>query len=72
MTGGVPPLLDDHVLLLPDLCPGLEELTLEIKRSRGDVAEVARYRALGRLTRLRRLKLTPDAAPPSIIPDDII
>lgn len=71
-TPGGPPLLQDHVLQLPVMCPALEELTIEIKRSRGDAAEVARYRALGRLPRLRRLKLSLDAVPPAIIPDDIV
>ncbi|CAN8104854.1 unnamed protein product [Discula destructiva] len=66
------PLLEDHVLHLADMCPALQELTIEIKRSRGDAAEVARYRALGRLPRLRRLTLNLDAAPPCIIPDDIV
>lgn len=60
------PLLQDHVLQLADMFPALEDLTIEVKRSRGDAAEVARYRALGRLLRLRRLKLTLDAAPPAI------
>lgn len=69
---GSPPLPEDHVLQLADMCPELEDLTIEIKRSRGDAAEVARYRALGRLPRLRRLKLILDAAPPPIIPDDIV
>lgn len=66
------PLLQDHVLQLADMFPALEDLRIEIKRSRGDAAEVARYRALGRLPRLRRLKLILDAAPPPIIPDDIV
>lgn len=66
---GGPPLLDEHVLQLDELCPDLEDLTIEIKRSRGDAAEVARYRALGRLPRLRRLTLSLDAAPPGIIYD---
>lgn len=69
---GGPPLLDDHVLQLAVMCPDIEDLTMETKRSRGDAAEVARYRALGRLPRLRRLKLILDAAPPPIIPDDIV
>lgn len=71
-TPGGPPLLQDHVLQLPIRCPALEELAIEIKRSRGDAAEVACYRALGRLPRLRRLKLTLDVDPPPIIPNDIV
>lgn len=59
---------DDHIQQLAALCPALEDLTLEIKRSRGDAAEVARYRALGRLPRLQRLELTLDASPPGYIP----
>ncbi|KAJ4386835.1 hypothetical protein N0V93_009733 [Gnomoniopsis smithogilvyi] len=69
---GGPPLLEDHVFQLAEMCPALEDLAIEINRSRGDAAEVESYRALGRLPRLQRLKLGLDATPPGIIPDDII
>lgn len=64
------PLLQDHILQLAEMFPALEDLTIEVKRSRGDADEVARYRALGRLPRLRRLNLKLDAAPPAIMPAD--
>lgn len=44
----------------------LEELKLEVKRSHGNAAEIARCRALGRLPRLRQLQTTLDAGPPPI------
>lgn len=71
-AAGGKPLLEDHIYQLADRCPAMEALTIQIKRSRGDAAEVARYRALGRLPWLRRLTLKLDASPPPIIPDDII
>lgn len=69
ISGG-PPLRDDHILQLAELCPLLENLAIQIKRSRGDAAEVERYRALGRLSRLQHLRLTLDASPPAIIPPE--
>lgn len=57
-------LLDDHIHQLAMLCPQLESLAVETKRSRGDAAEVARYRALGRLSQLQRLDLHLDTSPP--------
>lgn len=57
-------LLDDHIHQLAMLCPQLESLAVETKRSRGDAAEIARYRALGRLPQLQRLDLHLDASPP--------
>ena len=45
-------------------CPALENLSLQIRRSRGDADEVASYRALGHFPRLRHLTLTLDASPP--------
>lgn len=59
-------LKDDHIHQLADVCPELEELIIEIKRSRGNADEVARYRAIGRLRRLRNLTLHLDAAPPGL------
>ncbi|OIW34177.1 hypothetical protein CONLIGDRAFT_697120 [Coniochaeta ligniaria NRRL 30616] len=61
------PLRSDHIQQLSDLCPHLEDLTIEIRRSRGDTSEVALYRALGRLPRLQRLTLKLDASPPPVI-----
>lgn len=66
VAGGAP-LRDDHILQLAHLCPLIEKLALEVKRSRGDAAEVRRYRALGRLSRLQHLELTLDASPPGLI-----
>lgn len=57
-------LRDDHIHQLADICPNLQHLTIEIRRSRGDAAEVARYRSLGRLSRLQELYLCLDASPP--------
>lgn len=64
---GGPALRDDHILQLAQLCPLLESLAIEVKRSRGDAAEVERYRALGRLPRLQHLRLSLDASPPGIM-----
>lgn len=60
------PLRNDHIHQLANICPNLEELTVEIKRSRGNVEEVALYRAIGRLRRLQYLTLHLDAAPPGL------
>lgn len=61
------PLRNDHILGLAELCPHLEELTIEIRRSRGDAFEIALYRALGRLPRLQHLCLKLDASPAPFI-----
>ncbi|KAJ0108754.1 hypothetical protein J7T55_011245 [Diaporthe amygdali] len=58
------PLKDDILRHIAKCSPHLESLAVEVRRSRGDAAEVARYRTLGRLPRLRHLDLTLDAAPP--------
>lgn len=71
-TPGCPPLVEDHIHQLADLCPVLENLTIEVQRSRGDVAEVARYRSLGRLPRLRVLDLCLDASPPPAVDSDTV
>jgi len=42
-------------------CPQLEDLSLNIPRSRGDAEEVAVYRALGTLSGVQKLSLTLDA-----------
>lgn len=47
----------DYIHQLAVLCPLLEDLRVEIERSRGDAVEVSLYRSLGRLPRLRRLGL---------------
>ncbi|OIW35208.1 hypothetical protein CONLIGDRAFT_627264 [Coniochaeta ligniaria NRRL 30616] len=61
------PLLSDHIHQLATLCPHLEELAVETRRSRGDASEVALYRALGRLPRLQHLRLDLDASPTPFI-----
>lgn len=67
-----PRLCDDRIYQLAEICPNLEYLEIDIKRSRGNAAEVARYRALGRLSRLQELYLAVDALPPDFaqIPTD--
>ncbi|KAL2127949.1 hypothetical protein VTI74DRAFT_9939 [Chaetomium olivicolor] len=56
--------LDEAAILeLAARCPRVETLALKIRRSRGDAAEVALYKAVGRFTGLRRLVLTLDASP---------
>lgn len=62
-----PRLCDDRIYQLAEICPNLEYLDIEIKRSRGNAAEVARYRALGRLPRLQELYLAVDALPPDFV-----
>jgi hypothetical protein len=47
---------------LGENCPFLEELSIQIRRSRGDTHEVLRYKAIGSLPRLKRLFLTLDAS----------
>lgn len=63
-----PRLRNDHIHQLPDLCPNIESLDIEIRRSRGDASEVACYRSLGRLLRLQELCIHLDASPPLCIP----
>lgn len=67
LVPGGPRLRDDHIHQLADICPNLEHLTLEIRRSRGDATEVARYRSLGRLYRLQELHICLDVSPPGYI-----
>lgn len=62
------PLKDDHILQLADACPDLEDLAVEIRRSRGKAHEVSLYRALGRLRRLQYLNISLDASPPGLSP----
>ncbi|OIW29317.1 hypothetical protein CONLIGDRAFT_701351 [Coniochaeta ligniaria NRRL 30616] len=64
---GANPLICDYIHKLATLCPLLEELAVETRRSRGNAAEVALYQALGRLPRLRYLRLTLDASPPPLV-----
>lgn len=49
----------DAVQKMADRCPHLEELYIEMQRTRGDHREVSIYRALSNLTRLKRLVLLP-------------
>lgn len=60
-------LRDDHIHQLAEICPNLEHPTIEIRRSRGDAAEVARYKSLGRLPRLQKLHIVVDASPPGYV-----
>ncbi|KAJ4415851.1 hypothetical protein N0V82_007111 [Gnomoniopsis sp. IMI 355080] len=60
------PIKDDHIRQLADVCPFLEELTVEVRRSRGNAKEVSLYRAIGRLRRLQHLTLHLDASPPGL------
>ncbi|KAL8354515.1 hypothetical protein RB601_004085 [Gaeumannomyces tritici] len=50
------------ILRLQAQCPGLEELSLPVKRTRSDTREVQLYRALGGFPRLRRLLVTLDCS----------
>jgi hypothetical protein len=52
---------------LVEKCPLLEELSIRIKRSRGDAQEVSMYRRIGSLLRLRYLDLQLDASDPDVI-----
>jgi hypothetical protein len=63
-------LRDDHIHALADVCPNTQELTIDIRRTRGDAAEIARYRSLGHLARLRELNLNLDVSPPGLIQAD--
>lgn len=47
---------------LVENCPFIEELNIQINRSRGDIQEVAKYKAIGALPRLKRLSLKLDAS----------
>lgn len=60
-------LRDDHIHKLADTCPNIQHLSLEVPRSRGDAAEIARYRSLGRLVQLQELYICFDASPPGYI-----
>ncbi len=54
----------EHIREFELRCPGLEEVWFRLPRSGGGPEEVAMYRALGRLPRLRRLRLVFDCCPP--------
>ncbi|KAJ5587846.1 uncharacterized protein N7459_003611 [Penicillium hispanicum] len=47
-------------------CPRLEDLACKVQRSQGDSSEVARYRALGTIPRLRYLTLYLCASDPAL------
>jgi hypothetical protein len=51
------PPCEENITWLAELCPYLEELSINIGRSLGNTAEIAKYQALGRLPRLQRLEL---------------
>ncbi|KAK2808733.1 hypothetical protein FQN50_004405 [Emmonsiellopsis sp. PD_5] len=48
----------DAIHTIAEHCPLLEDMTISIQRSQGDKNEVAAYRALGTVRRLKRLSLT--------------
>ncbi|KAL2118669.1 hypothetical protein VTJ04DRAFT_8329 [Mycothermus thermophilus] len=50
----------ETILAMARSCPRLEDLQLRVLRSNGDSQEVALYRALGRMTRLKKLRLVLD------------
>lgn len=60
-------LRDDHIHQLAEACPNLQHLTLEVRRSRGNSVEVARYRSLGRIPRLQELYICLDVPLPGHI-----
>jgi hypothetical protein len=55
-----------HILRLLDIqnivenCPSLEDFTIQLLRTRGGAEEVAKYRTIGSLSKLRRLYLILD------------
>lgn len=54
----------NRICALQQHCPDLEELNMTVPRSQGDAQEVAMYRALGTMRRLKRLKLDLDCSCP--------
>lgn len=48
--------------VIASCCPSLEDLTLSLRRSKGDLSEVAAYRILGSLPRLQTIKVFLDAS----------
>ncbi|KAK4212640.1 hypothetical protein QBC37DRAFT_317783 [Rhypophila decipiens] len=48
-------------------CPRIQDLSLVVRRSRGDAAEVAIYHAIACFRQLLRLSLTLDASPPPLV-----
>lgn len=48
--------------VIASCCPLLEDLTLSLRRSKGDASEVAAYRILGSLPRLQTIKVFLDAS----------
>ncbi|KAK2782705.1 hypothetical protein FQN53_009629 [Emmonsiellopsis sp. PD_33] len=52
----------DGIRSIGEHCPLLEDMTITIQRSQGDKNEVAAYRALGTIRRLKRLSLTLDVS----------
>ncbi|ROW16492.1 hypothetical protein VPNG_02732 [Cytospora leucostoma] len=50
----------DDIHKLADICPQLEDLSIEIRRRRSDENETSLYRALGRLPRLQTLEIKMD------------
>ncbi|KAL2115193.1 hypothetical protein VTJ04DRAFT_10856 [Mycothermus thermophilus] len=55
----------DRIRKIQRCCPRLEDVQLRIRRRHGGPDEVAAYRALGKLSRLRRIMLILDPRTPS-------
>ncbi|CAK7222928.1 hypothetical protein SCUCBS95973_005002 [Sporothrix curviconia] len=67
----------DALEVMADRCPHLEEMYVDVQRTRGDRREMAMYRALSKLPRLKRVvlrlscSLGSDAALGGMTPKDI-
>lgn len=59
-------LTEPEIKIIARECPLLEELACKIQRSHGDASEVASYRALGSISRLKYLTLYLAAYDPSL------
>jgi hypothetical protein len=60
-------LSESSILQIGSHCPFLEDLQITLKRSQGDAAEVALYRALRTIRRLKYLTLALNASDPALI-----
>lgn len=54
---------EEELLLIGEKCPLLEEFTTMVRRTMGDSREVAVYRALGTIRKLKHLSLILDVSP---------
>jgi hypothetical protein len=59
----------EHVLKIQISCPALQELTIPVKRTKGDEEEFGVYKAFGKMERLRSLFLILDCSNWRIIRD---